>query len=90
MATSGINCIEETKPCFSYSNVTELFIIKLTFSDCGGGKATFILYGVSNLILDNVAIQNSIGTGLMGLNLEKSLIHRSAFVFNQATNAFFL
>ena len=73
---------------FSYTNVTELFIIKLTFSDCGGGKATLALYEVSNLILDNVVIYNSIGTGLMGLNLGKSLIHHSSFMFNQATSAF--
>ena len=87
MATSRISC-RRGKTMFSYTNVTELFIIKLTFSDCGGGKATLALYEVSDLILDNVAIQNSIGTGLMGLNLGKSLIHHSSFMFSQATSAF--
>ena len=86
ISTSRVSC-RRGKTMFSYSNLTELFITKLTFSECDGGKATLTLYEVSHLILDNVVIYNSIGTGLMGLNLGKSLIHRSSFMFNQATSA---
>ena len=87
MAASRVNC-RRGKTLFLFYNVTELFITKLIFSECGGGKATLTLFEVSNLILDNVTIQKSIGTGLMGHNLGKSLIHNSTFLLNQAINAF--
>ena len=88
MATSIINC-RRGKTLFFFSNITELFIAKLVFSGCGGGKAAFTLHEVSNLILDSVTIRNSTGTGLVGINLRKSLIHHSSFMFNQAAKDYF-
>ena len=88
MTTSRINC-RRGKTLFFFSNITELFIAKLIFSGCGGGKAAFTLYEVSNLILDSVTIRNSTGTGLVGINLRKSLIHHSSFMFNQAAKDYF-
>ena len=82
MATSRISCRRGEKS-FSFYNVTGLFITRLTFSECGGREVALFLYDVSNLIIDCVTIRNSTGTGLMGFNLRKSLIHHSAFVFNQ-------
>ena len=87
MATSRISCSRGEKS-FSFYNITGLFITRLTFSECGGGKFTLFMYDVSNLIIDSVTIRNSTGTGLVGINLEKSLIYHSAFMFNQATSAF--
>ena len=87
MATSRVSC-RRGKTLFSYSNVTELFIARLTFSECGKAGAALFLNKVSNLVLDSVTIQNSTGTGLIGFNLAKSLIHHSTFMFNQATSAF--
>ena len=86
VATSRINC-RRGNPFFGFSNVTELFIARLTFSECGGGKITLILSEVSNLVFDCVTIRNSTGAGLKGFNLGKASIHRSTFVFNQATSA---
>jgi len=79
MATSRIRC-RRGKPLFSFYNVTELFLRRLKFSECGG---TFF-YNVSKLIADSINIQNSTGTGLIGINVRRSLIHHSTFVFNQA------
>lgn len=87
MATSRISC-RRGGTLFTFYNVTKLFIASLTFSECGGGEVTLFLNKVSNLVLDSVTIQNSTGTGLVGHNLRESLIHRSVFVFNQATRAF--
>ena len=86
MATSRISCSRGEKSYLFY-NVTGLFITRLTFSECGGEEVALFLYDVSNLIIDSVTIRNSTGTGLIGINLEKSLIHHSAFIFNQATSA---
>ena len=86
VARSRISC-RRGKTLFLFYNVTELSIASLMFAECGGGKATLSLYEVSNLVLDSITIQNSTGTGLMGFNLRESSIHRSAFVFNQATGA---
>ena len=86
MATSIVSC-RRGKTLFFFSNVTELFISRLTISDCGQGEVALLLTEVSNLVLDSVTIQNSHGTGLMATNLRESSIHRSAFVFNQATSA---
>ena len=87
MATSRVSC-RRGETLFTFYNVTKLFIAKLTISECGGGEVTLFLNKVSNLVLDSVTIQNSTGTGLVGSNLEKSLIHHSTFMFNQATSAF--
>ena len=88
MATSIVSC-RRGKTLFLFSNITELFIAKLIFSGCGGGKTAFTLYEVSNLILDSVTIRNSTGTGVVGINLRKSLIHHSSFMFNQAAKDYF-
>ena len=98
-ATSRISCTGG-KSFFVFFNVTELFIARLVFSECGGGKPklklsttlifykmnfTLLLCEVSNLVLDTVTIQNSTGTGLWGYNIRgESLIHRSTFLFNAA------
>ena len=98
-ATSRISCMGG-KSIFVFSNITELFIARLVFSKCGGGTLklklsttlilykmnfTLLLYEVSNLVLDTVTIQNSTGTGLWGYNLlGKSMIYRSALLFNAA------
>ena len=87
MATSIINC-RGGKTMFYFYNVTRLLVIKLIFTKCGGRESTLYLYEVSNLMLDSVAIQNSTGTGLLGFNLRKSLIHRSSFMFNEATRGY--
>ena len=87
MATSMVSC-RRGKTLFSYANVTELFIARLIFSECGKAGAAFFLNKVSNLVLESVIIQNSTGTGLVGRNLAKSLIHHSTFMFSQATSAF--
>ena len=84
IATSRISC-RRSKTLFSFYNVTELFIERLMFSECGGGEATLILYEMSNLVFDSVTIQNSTGSGLIGHNLRESLVSRSAFMFNQVT-----
>ena len=86
MATSRISC-RRSKTYFGFSYVTELLISRLTFSECGGGEATLLLYKVSHLLLDSVIIQNSTRTGLIGINLQESLIRNSVFMFNQDTNA---
>ena len=88
MATSRISC-RRGDTFFYFHSVTGLRVTKLTFSECGGGKATVFLYKVSDLVVDSVTIQNSTGTGLIGINLKRSLIHHSAFVFNQATSDLF-
>ena len=85
LATSRISC-RRGDTFFYFYDVTGLLVTKLTFSECGGGKATVFLYKVSDLVVDSVTIQNSTGTGLIGINLQRSLIHHSAFVFNQATS----
>ena len=86
MATSRISC-RKGKTSFSFCNVTELGIARLTFSECGKAGATLLLSEVSTVVLNSVTIRNSTGTGLIGINLEKSLIHHSALMFNQATSA---
>ena len=90
MAASRVAC-RRSKTHFIFSNITNLFITRLTFSGCGGGtpqlKFALLLLDVFNLILDSVTIQNSTGTGLIGYNLWKSSIRHSAFTFNQATGA---
>ena len=87
ITTSRVSC-RRGKTFFSFYNVTELFIARLTFSECGGEEVTLFLDKVSYLILDSVTIQNGTGNGLMGINLRESLIHNSAFVFNQDTSTF--
>ena len=87
MATSRVSC-RRGETWFTFYNVTKLFIARLTISECGGGEVTLFLNKVSNLVLDSVTIQNSTGTGLVGRNLEKLLIHHSEFMFNQAASAF--
>ena len=87
MATSRISC-RGSKTYFGFSYVTELLISRLTFSECDGGEATLLLRKVSHLLLDSVIIQNSTRTGLIGINLQESLIRNSVFMFNQDTNAF--
>ena len=98
-ATSRITC-KGSKSFFVFFNVTELFIARLVFSECGGGKPklklsttlifnkmnfTLLLCEVSNLVLDTVTIQNSTGTGLWGYNIRgESLIYRSVFLYNAA------
>ena len=84
-ATSRVSC-RRGKTMFSLYNVTELFIARLTFSECGQGFVTLYLHEVSNLVLESVTIQNSTGTGLIGNNLRKSLIRHSTFMFNQASS----
>jgi len=90
MAASRVAC-RRSETRFMFSNITELFITRLTFSECGGGtpqlKFALFLYDVLNLVLDSVTIQNSTGTGLIGYNLGKSSIRHSAFTFNQAISA---
>ena len=68
--TSRIIC-RQGKSFFFFINVTELSIIKLTFSNCGGElvPSTLFIHGVSNLVLDSVTVQNSTGSGLMGYNI---------------------
>ena len=88
IATSRISC-RGGKTGFIFFNVTELFIRRLTFSECGGGspESNFTLYlgEVSNLVIDSVTIHNSSGTGLYCYNIRgKSLIYRSAFLYNDA------
>ena len=85
MATSRISC-RRGDTFFYFYNITGLLVTNLTFSECGGGKATVFLYKVSDLVVESVTIQNSTGTGLIGINLRRSSIHHSAFVFNQATS----
>ena len=90
MAASRVAC-RRSETRFMFSNITELFITRLTFSECGGGtpqlKFALFLYDVLNLVLDSVTILNSTGTGLIGYNLGKSSIRHSAFTFNQANSA---
>ena len=87
MAASRVSC-RRGETLFTFYNVTKLFIARLTISECGGGQVTLFLNNVSNLVLDSVTIQNSTGAGLVGHNLEKSSIHHSTFMFNQATSVF--
>ena len=85
--TSRIIC-RQGKSFFSFVNVTELSIIKLTFSNCGGElvPSALFIHGVSNLVFDGVTVQNSTGSGLMGYNiLGNSSISCSAFLFNSAS-----
>ena len=86
VAASRISC-RRGNTFFGFSNVSELFIARLTFSECGGERVTLILSEVTNLVFDSVTIQNSTGAGLVGFNLGKSSICHCTFVFNQATSA---
>ena len=87
IAASRVTC-RRSETRFLFSNITELFITRLTFSECGGGtpqlKFAFFLNDIFSLVLDSVTIQNSTGIGLIGYNLWKSSILHSAFMFNQA------
>ena len=85
--TSRIIC-RRGRSFFVFLDVTELSIIKLTFSNCGGEliPSTLFIYRVSNLVFDSVTVQNGTGSGLMGYNiLGNSSISRSAFYFNAAS-----
>ena len=86
MTASRISC-RKGKTLFSFCNVTALCIARLAFSECGKAGGTLLLSEVSNIVLNSVTIRNSTGTGLVGINLEKSLIYHSAFMFNQVTSA---
>ena len=86
VAASRVIC-RRGNTLFGFSNVSELFIARLTFSECGGEMVTLILSEVTNLVFDSVTIQNSTGAGLVGFNLGKSSICHCTFVFNQATSA---
>ena len=86
-ATSRISC-RQGKSCFSFYNVKELSIARLSFSDCGGSifHTTLFMLGVYNLVVDGVTVQNSTGSGLLGYNiLGRSSISYSAFLFNTAS-----
>ena len=72
--TSGIN----------FSHIVNLSLINITLSNCGNGSvAAIYTFNISNLLMDGVSIENSLGYGFLGLNvLGQSQFVRSSFIAN--------
>ena len=68
---------------FGFGFVENLLIENLSFTNCGTWSYALSFYGVTNLTISRVVVQNTIGYGIFGMALKgDTRLFESAFLYN--------